>query len=117
MGSKFVNEVQSQKSAEKVKVKRMGDLAVSLRQNGLSDDDCTRFMDWLFAQKYDSETIIDDLVDETSDPFNLYPQSNLFPMIGRNLFLAKMIKKHVGAERNDDDKLPLFGFGRDRLYH
>ena len=115
--SKFVNEVHGETIPEKAECKRMEDLAESLRAKGLSDDHCTRFMFELQSQCYDSETIIDDLVDEEADPFNHYHHSNLFPMLQNNLFLAKITKKHFGANRNDDDKLPPFTFGTNRLFH
>ena len=117
LSSKFVNEVQSEEKLKKVDGKRMEDLAVSLRANGFPDDECNRLMEMLLAQHYDSETIIDDLVDEENDAFNLYPQSNLFPMLRHNLFLAKITKKHFGAKRNDEDSLPPFTFGMSRLFH
>ena len=117
LSSKFVNEVETEKKSENIEVKRMEDLADSLRANGLSDGDCTRLVKMLLAQNYDSETIIDDLVDEEADPSNLYPDSNLFPILQNNLFLAKTTKKHFGSKRNDDDPIPPFTFGRDKLYH
>ena len=117
LSSKFVNEIQSEEKSEKVQAKRMEDLAITLGANGFSDDECNRLMELLFAQHYDSETIIDDLVDEEGDVSNLYPQSNLFPMLRYNLFLAKIAKKHFGAKRNDDDIQPQFTFGVEKLYH
>ena len=115
--SKFVNEVHDETVPENTECKRMDDLAESLRAKGLSDDHCTRFMFELQSQCYDSETIIDDLVDEEADPFNHYHHSNLFPMLQNNLFLAKITKKHFRANRNDDDELPPFSFGTNRLFH
>ena len=113
--SKFVNEVRSEETVEKVEAKRMEDLAEALTRNGLSDVDCARLMNELKSQCYDSETIIDDLVNEEGDPFNLYPDTNLFPMLCCNLYLAKITRKHFGTRSNDDDKLPPFTFGMTYL--
>ena len=104
-------------NSEKVDVKRMDDLAESLRANGLSDGECARFMNELATQSYDSETIFDDLMDEERDPSNLNSDSNVFAMLQKNLFFTKITKKHFGAKMNDDDELPSFTFGRDRLRH
>ena len=120
LSSKFVNEmglVGSGENSEKLEEKRMGDLTETLRANGLSDDQCTRILKELQSQCYDSETIVDDLVDEENDRFNLYRQSNVFSILHRNLYFAKITKKHFGATNNDDDKLPPFSFGKHRLYH
>ena len=116
MSNKFVNEIGSNPSAEKVEAKRMDDLAARLEEMGLSISDCTRFMDELFAQQYDSDAVVDDLVDDENDPFNLYKDTNLFPLLDFNPFLTKNIRKHFGVFGNDDDRLPIFSFGKDRLY-
>ena len=117
--SKFVNEVQSEVIPKTEEMKRMEHLEEALRSNGLSDEECSRLMNELRVQCYDSDTIVIDLVDAEMDPFNLYAQSNLFPLLGRNPFLAKITKRHFGAKRNDDDALPKFEFGtwNKQLWH
>ena len=116
MSSKFVNEIESDQSTEKKEVKRMDDLAAILNESGLSNLHSTRFINELFEQQYDSDAIVDDLVDVDNDPFNVYEDTNLFPFLQSNPFLAKITKKHFGVSGNDDDQLPLFSFGKHRLY-
>merc|ERR1719242_2411193 len=94
----------------------MDELTESLLENGLSTVHCNQFERILTVEQYDSETIIHDLVDE-DDRYNLYPDSNLFSILHHNLYLAKITKKHFGADGNDDDKLPPFTFGMERLRH
>ena len=115
--NKFVNKVKSHVIQEKVEGKRMDDVVESLRMNGFPDGACYRLMNVLFDQLYDSDTIVLDLVDEDSDPCNLYHDTNLFRMLCRKQFFAKVTKKHFGATRNDDDPLPPFQFGKEELYH
>ena len=117
LSSKFVNKVKTRVIQEKVEGKRMEDLDKSLQRNGFSDEECHRLMNVLFDQSYDSDTIVLDLVDEDSDPCNLYQDTNLFPMLCRKPFFAKVTKKHFGATRNDDEPLPSFQFGKEELYH
>ena len=77
----------------------------------ISQSDCAKFSTFLVQNKYDSETILDDLIDDENDPFNAFKDSNLFPMLTNNKFLTKVVKRHLGGNRNDDDKLPQFQFG------
>ena len=116
MSSKFVNEINERKS-ENVESKRMDTLFTDLERNGFSTWKRGAFMAELCAQQYDSDAIVDDLVDEENDPFNHYKDSNLFPLIQHNPFLAKNIKKHFNIKGNDDDELSPFSFGKNRLYH
>ena len=116
MNNKFVNEIASHESEEKIEAKRMDDLPVRLQKNGLSDPECAQFMNELLEQEYDSDAIVDDLVDYENDPFNLYDDTNLFPLLLSNLFLAKTIRNHFGSGGNDNDPLPSFSFGKQRLY-
>ena len=117
LGNKFVNEVKSRVIREKVEGKRMDELMQSLQNNGFPDEECYQLMNVLFDQSYDSDTIVLDLVDEDSDPCNLYYDTNLFPKLCRKPFFAKVTKKHFGATRNDDDPLPTFEFGKEELSH
>ena len=125
LNSKFVNEMQSVAISKDTEAKRMEDLGEELKSSGLSDDRCFRLMNELRAQSYDSDAIVLDLVDEENDPFNLYHDSNLFPIINSNPFFAKVTKKHFGAQHNelriaqhnDDDPLPIFKFGSKQLFH
>ena len=116
--SKFVNEMSGEEISEKLETNRMDDLSHALWENGLSVDQCCQLMNMLYSQGYDSDAIAADFLDlDGDDPFNLYPQSNLFPMLNGNKFLAKITKKHVGAKQNDDDPLPPFTFGMQTLRH
>ena len=83
---------------------------------GVSQRDCEKFSEYLNKNKYDSETVLDDLIAEEDDPFNEFKDSNLFPMLKNSKFLTKIVKKHLGGKRNDDDKLPPFQFGEQRWY-
>ena len=83
---------------------------------GMSQSDSGNFIEYLKKNKYDSETVLDDLIDEEDDPFNEFKGSNLFPMLKKSKFLTKIVKKHLGGKRNDDDKLPSFQFGESVWY-
>ena len=116
--SKFVNEMSAEELSEKIETNRMDDLSHTLWENGLSVDQCCQLMNMLYSQGYDSDAIAADFLDvDGDDPFNLHPQSNLFPMLNGNQFLAKLTKKHVGAKRNDDDALSTFTFGMETIRH
>ena len=78
--------------------------------------DCEKVIEYLMENKYDSETMLEDLIDEEADPFNEFKDSNLFPMLKNSKFLTKIVKKHLGGKRNDDDKLPQFQFGEQKWY-
>ena len=117
MTSKFVNEIETEKATENVEAKRMDTLFADLENNGPSQWKAATFMAELFDQQYDSEAIIQDLVDDENDPLNHYEDSNLFPLIQWNPFLAKNIRKHFNVKGNDDDQLQEFSFGKNRLYH
>lgn len=108
--NKFVNEVSLQhKASDQAKQRRMDELGGMLTKLGF-DSECTSFCSFLVENKYDSETVLDDLMDE-EDAFNEYPESNLFQVLNENKFLAKSIKKHLGGGKNDDDILAEFSFG------
>ena len=81
---------------------------------GVSRSDCEKFTRFLAENSYDSETVLDDLIDAEDDPFNEFKDSNLFPRLKNNKFLAKIVKKHLGGTRNDDDELPPFSFGENQ---
>ena len=83
---------------------------------GVSQPDCEKFIKYLKENKYDSETVLDDLIDEEEDPFNEFKDSNLFPMLKKSKFLTKIVKKHLGGKRKDDDKLSQFQFGEQKWY-
>ena len=85
-----------------------------LEDVAMTRTDCAKFTEFLVKNRYDTETVLDDLIDDESDPFNSFKDSNLFPMLTNDKFLTKMIKKHLGGNRNDDDKLPKFQFGEKR---
>ena len=114
--SKFVNEINERKS-ESRESKRMDTLFTDLAMNGFSNSKHAEFMANLYDQRYDSEAIIQDLVSGENDPFNHYKDSNLFPLLQRNPFLAKNIKKHFNVKGSDDDDMMPFSFGKHRLYH
>merc|ERR1719242_2139067 len=107
----------NEKESEKKEDRRMEELGESLKANGISDVQWNQFERVLITECYDSEAILNDLDDGDDDPFNLYSESNLFPIIQRNLFFAKIIKKHFGSKHVDDHKVPSFSFGKERLYH
>ena len=116
MNSKFVNEINERKTSN-VEAKRMDTLFTDSERNEFSDWKRGAFMAELCDQQYDSDAIVDDLVDDEKDPFNHYKDSNLFPLLQRNPFLAKHIRKHFNIKGNDDDGLSPFSFGKNRLYH
>ena len=77
---------------------------------------CDELLEFLNKNNFDSETVLDDLIDDEEDSFNEFKDSNLFPMLKNSKFLTKIVKKHLGGKRNDDDKLPPFQFGERRWY-
>lgn len=83
---------------------------------GVSQPDCEKFIKYLKENNYDSETVLHDLIEEEEDPFNEFKESNLFPKLKNSEFLTKIVKKHLGGKRNDDDKLPQFQFGEEKWY-
>ena len=82
----------------------------------VNQSDHKKFIKDLNENKYDSETLLDDLIDDEEDPCNEFKDSNVFPMLKHSRFLTKIVKKHLGGKRNDDDKLPSFVFGEMRIY-
>ena len=78
---------------------------------GVSQSDCENIIDYLNENKFDSETVLDDLIDGEDDQFNEFKDSNLFPILKNSKFLTKIVKKHLGGNSNDDDNLPAFQFG------
>ena len=125
---KFINEIDDNetadsKQAQDHKSKRMDELSAMLQQlrgrRGvmISKMECRHFANVLNDEMYDSDAVVGDLCDEEGDPCNLYEDSNLYPLLRRNPFLAKMTRKHLGAKGNDDDYLAPFTFGTHRLKH
>ena len=116
--SKFINEIES-KDREKNKNGTRGsidDLYGILISHGMSDTDATSFMEELLANAYDTDAAIDDIA-EDEDICNVYDQSNLYPLLGSDKFIAKQIKKHFMLKQNDDDEIPLFKFGDENFMH
>ena len=84
---------------------------------GVNKTDCEQFVKSLVENGFDSETVLDDLDDADNDQINDFEDSNLFPLLKNNKFFTKIVKKHLGGDRNDDDKLPSFSFGEQLWMH
>ena len=114
--NKFLNEVCSDNSSEKEEIGSMDELYSILVSSGLSISDSISFInDEIIYNEWDTEAIIIDLNDD--DPFNRNANSNLFMSLNYNHYYTKKIKNHFKIQNNDNDKLPQFTFGMERLYH
>ena len=110
--SKFVNEVQGDVSQSKAEHGHVDGICAVLSEGKLSDEDCAAFMCTLMTEGYDTESILLDIADnENDDPYNHFRHSNVFQFLRGNKYHAKLVKKHMGAQHNDDDALPQFSFG------
>ena len=84
------------KSTNKMKhIGTMHELYPILKSNGLSIQETISFMNELKDENYDSESIVQDLMND-DDRYNVYKQSNLFPKLNYNKSITNRVKKHFG---------------------
>ena len=90
---------------------RLGDVEAYVPMNNIRSEfymDSHRLMTFLAKNGFDSEAVLDDLMNDENEPINTN-DSNLFSVLNGNQFLMKTIRRHLDG--NDDDDLPVFSFG------
>ena len=85
---------------------------------GVDKESATSFMEYLIVNDYDTDAIIDDIVDE-DDKWLQYTQSNLFKELSNSYnkyYMMKLIKNELDIDGNDNDNVPSFKLIKNNLY-
>merc|ERR1712228_529509 len=117
--NKFVQEMESEQITENDDKKEekgsMDDLFQMLITKGMNKEKTDKFIKYLTANEYDSDSIIFDI--ENQEIMNDLSQCNIFSLLDQNKYFIKMIRHNFKIKGNDDDKVPVFSFGEDRIFY